>query len=116
MKASRGAVLFLSVVMLFGACPVLTGAAEKEPIPIGCVASRTGFLSEQAESLIEGFEFAIDDMNSRGGLLGRPLKGYVRDDEMKAPVGARRFEELVKNQKIVMHNGIVHSAVSMSIQ
>lgn len=116
MKARRGAVLFLSVVMMFGTYPALAGAAEKEPIAIGCVASRTGFLSEQAESLIEGFEFAIDDMNGRGGLLGRPLKGYVRDDEMKPPVGARRYEELVKNQKIVMENGVVHGAVSMAIQ
>ena len=33
---------------------------------------------------------------------------------MKPPVGARRFEDLVKNQGIVMHSGVVFAPVSTS--
>lgn len=90
--------------------------AANEPVNIGVVASLTGYLSDQAQNVVQGVELAADDINAKGGLLGRPLKVLVRDDEMKPPVGVRRFEELVKTQNIVMHNGVVFAPVSSAIQ
>jgi len=116
MKVGRWIYLSLGVISILCLGSEASLGAEKEPIAVGCVVSLTGYLSEQAQNMAEGLEFAIDDLNARGGLLGRKLKGYIRDDEMKPPVGARRFEELVKNQGIVMHSGVVHGAVAMSIQ
>ncbi len=91
-------------------------AAERETINIGCIASLTGYLSDQAQNLTEGMDLAIERINSRGGLLGRQIKAFYRDDEMKPPVGARRFEDLVKNQAIVMHSGAVFAPVAMAIE
>ena len=76
----------------------------------------TGYLSDQAQNVVEGMELGIDEINSKGGLLGRQLKLFSRDDEMTPPTGARRFEDLVKNDRIVMHSGVVFAPVSTAIQ
>jgi branched-chain amino acid transport system substrate-binding protein len=115
MNLRKMGVVFFVLVFVFSMGIRTNFAAEKE-IAIGCVVSLTGYLSEQAQNMAEGLEFAAEDLNARGGLLGRKVKVHVRDDEMKPPVGARRFEDLVKNQGIVMHSGVVHGAVAMSIQ
>jgi ABC-type branched-subunit amino acid transport system substrate-binding protein len=102
--------------LVLGAGSGIAGAAEKEPINIGAIASLTGYLSDQAQNVVEGSELAVEEVNASGGLLGRPLKLHTRDDEMKPPVGARRFEDLVKNQGIVMHSGVVFAPIASSIQ
>lgn len=104
---------FIFIILLAGINEVL---AQKEPINIGVIASLTGYLSDQAQNAVEGVELGAEEINSKGGLLGRPIKVHARDDEMKPPVGTRRFEDLVKNQGIVMHSGIVFAPVASSIQ
>jgi len=117
MKMKEWILLFLAaLIIILGAGFGIAGAAEKEPINIGAIASLTGYLSDQAQNVVEGTELAVEEINSKGGLLGRPLKVHVRDDEMKPPVGARRFEDLVKNQGIVMHSGVVFAPIASSIQ
>lgn len=112
----RKYLFIVSVLVFVFSCGIGKNFAAEKEISIGCVVSLTGYLSEQAQNMADGLEFAAEDLNVRGGLLGRKLKVHVRDDEMKPPVGARRFEDLVKNQGIVMHSGVVHGAVAMSIQ
>jgi ABC-type branched-subunit amino acid transport system substrate-binding protein len=116
MKLTKWVVLFSVSLLIVGGGFGTAGAAGKEPINIGAIASLTGYLSDQAQNIVEGMDLAIDEINSKGGLLGRPLKLHVRDDEMKPPVGARRFEDLVKNQGIVMHSGVVFAPIASAIQ
>lgn len=108
--------LILGSIFIFLITGVNLGFAQKEPINIGVIASLTGYLSDQARNAVEGVELGAEEINVKGGLLGRPIKVHSRDDEMKPPVGARRFEDLVKNQGIVMHSGIVFAPVASSIQ
>jgi ABC-type branched-subunit amino acid transport system substrate-binding protein len=116
MKFKKWAILISMSLFILGVESGVIFAADKEPINIGAIASLTGYLSDQAQNVVEGTELAVEEINSKGGLLGRPLKAHVRDDEMKPPVGARRFEDLVKNQGIVMHSGIVFAPIASSIQ
>ena len=91
-------------------------AHAADAINIGTIVSLTGYLSDQGQNVVEGMELAVDEINKKGGLLGRPIKVHARDDEMKPPVGARRFEDLVKNQGIVMHSGVVYGPISVIIE
>jgi ABC-type branched-subunit amino acid transport system substrate-binding protein len=116
MKFKKWIILFTAFLFILGAGFGKAGAADKEPINIGVIASLTGYLSDQAQNVVEGTELAVEEINASGGLLGRPIKVHVRDDEMKPPVGARRFEDLVKNQGIVMHTGVVFAPIASSIQ
>ena len=91
-------------------------ALAADAINIGTIVSLTGYLSDQGQNVVDGMELAADAINKQGGLLGRPIKVHTRDDEMKPQVGARRFEELVKNQGIVMHSGVVYGPISVIIE
>lgn len=116
MKLRKWIILFAALLLILGAGFRAAGGADKEPINIGVIASLTGYLSDQAQNVVEGTELAVEEINASGGLLGRPIKVHVRDDEMKPPVGTRRFEDLVKNQGIVMHTGVVFAPIASSIQ
>ena len=114
MRQGRWAILCSVLV----SCFFMVGGAvfAAEPIAIGAIASLTGYLSDQAQNVVEGMELGIEEINGKGGLLGRQLKVFARDDEMTPPVGARRFEDLVKNEKIAMHSGVVFAPVATAIQ
>ena len=114
MRQGRWAILCSVLV----SCFFMAGGAvfAAEPISIGAIASLTGYLSDQAQNVVEGMELGIEEINGKGGLLGRQLKVFARDDEMTPPVGARRFEDLVKNEKIAMHSGVVFAPVATAIQ
>ena len=116
MKIGKSVILLLTIISVLCLSSKMNFAAERESIPIGCVVSLTGYLSDLAQEMVEGIELAIEDINSKGGLLGRQLKLFVRDDELKPPVGVRRLEDLIKNEKIVMHTGFIHSATAMAAQ
>jgi urea transport system substrate-binding protein len=116
MKFKKLIVVFSASLFILGAVSGMVHAADKDPIHIGAIASLTGYLSDQAQNVVEGMELAAEEINAKGGLLGRQIKLHARDDEMKPPVGARRFEDLVKNQGIVMHSGVVFAPIATSIQ
>ena len=111
----KGIIVFMAFVSVFCVGFGVNFAAEKEPIPIAQIASLTGFASDLAQETIEGGDLAIEEINSKGGLLGRPLKSFLRDDETKPNVGVRRFEELVENQRIVMAAGLNIGAVAVAV-
>jgi branched-chain amino acid transport system substrate-binding protein len=111
----KGIIVFMAFVSVFCVGFGVNFAAEKEPIPIAQIASLTGFASDLAQETIEGGDLAIEEINSKGGLLGRPLKSFLRDDETKSNVGVRRFEELVENQRIVLAAGTHMGSVAVAI-
>ena len=114
MKLGKWAILCSVLVSCFCMGGGVVLAAE--PIAIGAIASLTGYLSDQAQNVVEGMELGIEEINAKGGVLGRQLKLFSRDDEMNPAVGARRFEDLVKNDGIAMHSGVVFAPIATSIQ
>ena len=103
MKLGRWAILCSVLV----SCFFMGGGAvfAAEPIAIGSIASLTGYLSDQAQNVVEGTELGDRRDQRKGRCARKTPQALCRDDEMKPPTGARRFEDLVKNEKIAMHSG-----------
>ena len=104
-KIDRGRRNFLKTLSLTGAGMAVGGVpaivhSQKKDIAIGCVVSLTGFMSIDGQTMTEGLELAIEDLNAKGGLLGRQVTGLYRDDETMPNIAIRRFTELVKTQGI----------------
>lgn len=53
--------------------------AAGEPIPIGSMYPLTGAASTEGQGYKRGVELAIDEINSYGGILGRPLEPHFVD-------------------------------------
>ena len=69
-----------------------TAIPAGEPIKIGGSLPLTGIASEQAKWVKAGYEWWAEDVNSRGGLLGRPVKLIIYDDESNAEKSVTYYE------------------------
>src|SRR3954467_9630331 len=67
----------LAVAAAFGA----PGAQAAEPIKIGLSMSLTGGLGAGGQSALLAMQIWRDDVNAKGGLLGRPIEIISYDDQ-----------------------------------
>lgn len=62
-----------------GATELNRSAQTTEPWRVGVLFSRTGFMSVIEETQLRGTLIAIDEINDRGGINGRPLEAIIYD-------------------------------------
>ena len=81
---------------MFGlALPTILFAAAKEPIVFGVVQSLTGPGSGMGIPAKAAYEFAAEEINAAGGLLGHPIKIVLYDDKTNPEQGLRMAKRLV---------------------
>ncbi len=80
----------------------LTAWPEEPPIKIGVLAP-TIFNFPIGLAMVRGAFIAQDEINARGGVLGRPItvEGLVRDTQFDPRITVQRFEELAEGQKVL---------------
>ena len=78
----------------------LPAQAQSGPVRIGSTLALTGPLS--ATALVHKLvgEIYVEDLNSRGGLLGRKVEWTVKDDQSKPEVARTLYEQLVTSDKV----------------
>ena len=103
------------VIPLMGGLAGYAESAPAQPINIGIVTSLTGFASSLAKDQVNAATLAVKEINGQGGLLGRQVVLLVRDDELKPDVAVRKFDELVKVDKIVAIFGGASSVASVAV-
>ena len=74
--------------------------AQQTPIRIGSTLALTGPLSATAQIHKLVGEIYVEQLNKRGGLLGRPVEWIVKDDQSKADVARTLYEQLVTADKV----------------
>jgi ABC-type branched-subunit amino acid transport system substrate-binding protein len=97
--------LSLLVVPLAAAGALLAPAAShaqdtKEPIRIGSTLALTGPLSATAMTHKLVGDIYIEQLNARGGLLGRKVEWLVKDDQSKADLARTLYEQLVTSDEV----------------
>ena len=97
------------------AFPAVLRAQSKEPIRIGFPLPLTGTFAAIAADLQKGAQLAMEEINAKGGVMGRKLEVLFRDDELKPAVGAQRTKELIENQKVDFVVGGLAAHVQMAI-
>src|SRR5262245_40093742 len=75
------AVLALGAAILAALPMVADRAAAAAPIRIGLSLSLTGPTSPAGKQVLAGLEIWRDDVNAKGGLLGRPVNLVYYDDQ-----------------------------------
>src|SRR5262245_23828026 len=90
-KWSRRAVLIGGAV-LAASVP----AQAQNTIKFGLVAAMSGQSAKSGEAIVRGLSLAIDEINAKGGLLGKQVELVVRDDESNPAKGAVAARELAQ--------------------
>lgn len=93
----------LSAVAAAGAASLLAmPAAAQAPAPlrIGSTLALTGPLATTALTHKLAGEIYVDQLNARGGLLGRKVEWIVKDDQSKPELARTLYEQLVTSDKV----------------
>jgi branched-chain amino acid transport system substrate-binding protein len=92
MKNLRSGMLVLAL-----STPLL---AADRPISIGAGFNLRGGLSSLAVPAANGARLAVEEINARGGLLGKNVLLFVRDSKTEPAVAARIAKQLVDGQEV----------------
>ena len=104
--------LLALVYALALACPALHAS---NPIKVGEIASLTGKEAAFGQSSHKGTLLAIEELNAKGGVLGRPLELVVEDNQSRAGESATVARKLISREKVVAILGEVASSRSLEI-
>ncbi len=97
------------------AAPALGRGQETGPIKIGFPLPLTGPFGALAQDQQRGATLAMEELNAKGGVLGRRVEVIFRDDQLKPAVGAQRTKELIENEKVHCVVGGLAAHVQMAI-
>ncbi|NIM43367.1 MAG: ABC transporter substrate-binding protein [Hydrogenophaga sp.] len=90
-------------------------ALANEPIKFGLVTALSGQSALAGEAITRGMQIAIDEINAKGGVLGRKLELVRRDDEANPAKGVVAARELIYREKVAVVFGGLDTPVSMAI-
>lgn len=92
MNTSRGSLWLTVLVMMI----VITSCLSPSPIRVGFAGELTGKQADLGVHGRNGVRLAVEDINAAGGIAGRPIELWVRDD-LGTPEGARAADrDLIK--------------------
>jgi branched-chain amino acid transport system substrate-binding protein len=102
---------FVIPFLLLAAAP----AWAQSTIKIGLVTALSGQSARAGEAITRGLTVAIDEINARGGVLGRKLELVRRDDEATPAKGVIAARELIFREKVAVLFGGLDTPVSLAI-
>jgi len=113
---------FLRTVGVVGGAATLGGTQflapaivhAQEPIRIGQIVPQTGFLATMGTYGSTGAKIAADEINEKGGVLGRKIQ-IVVEDETNPGVAVQKARKLIEKDKVHAITGIVSSASALAV-
>jgi branched-chain amino acid transport system substrate-binding protein len=109
--------LVLLIVALVATSSEFTGtvATAADPIKVGWVGplSPPGGYAEGA-LMKQAAEIAAEEINAKGGVLGRPIQVVIGDTRGKPEEGTAAAERLISQDKVVAITGEFHSSVFLA--
>ena len=116
MPVSRISYITRRVLLAATASAVLAlPATADDTVKLGLVAAMSGQSAKSGEAIVRGLSIAVDEINAKGGLLGKKVELVVRDDESNPAKGVVAARELVQREKVAALFGGLDTPVSMAI-
>lgn len=86
------------------------GAWAADPIKVGFALDLTGPISVQGLPCANVAKMLVEDINAKGGVLGRPLQMFLEDTATNEAIAVTRVSKLVQKDNVdVMIGGITSS-------
>jgi len=89
---------------------------EEGPIKVGVLHSLSGTLAISETSVVDATLLAIEEINDKGGILGRPVEPIVVDGASDWQKFAREAERLITEEKVSVIFGCWTSACRKTIK
>lgn len=109
-RANRLILFTAALLVIAAAAFLLIRRQAKPPIRVGILHSRSGTMAISEEPVVRATLLAIDDLNARGGLLGRRIVPVVVDGRSDWPTFATEAERLIVKENVSVIFGCWTSA------
>ncbi len=97
------------------ASPFIIKARAETPIRIGMVDPLTGVYAAVAHNEVIGARLAVEQLNAKGGILGRPIELLVEDSANDVGTGVQKARKLIERDNVSFLIGDVNSGVAQAI-
>lgn len=89
------------ILLGLGAALAMAGSVHAaDPIKIGVPVGLSGANSVVAPSVVQSAELAVEEINAKGGVLGRPLELVIADDASGAQGAQRAYDSLIFQEEV----------------
>jgi branched-chain amino acid transport system substrate-binding protein len=97
------------------ASPFIISARGETPIRIGMVDPFTGVYAAVAQNELIGAKLAVEQINAKGGILGRPIELLVEDSANDVGTGVQKTRKLIERDQVSFIIGDVNSGIAQAI-
>ena len=107
---------FVAIAALSAAAALISSpTATAQTIRIGAVYPLTGGVSYDGITKLNGAKLAVDEINAKGGVLGRPLELLSKDGACNPAQSVASAEKLITQSKVVAMLGAICSSATGAI-
>src|SRR3977135_2440311 len=97
------------------AAALLGGAAEAQTIKIGVNEPLTGAFAASGTYVINGAKIAADEINAKGGILGKKIELVIEDNKSNPTEAAAVAEKLITRTKTPIMMGAWGSSLTLAV-
>jgi branched-chain amino acid transport system substrate-binding protein len=88
-------------------------SSPAEPIRIGAIFSESGGLASIGSPGLAGMRLAAEEINARGGILGRPVELVAADSRSTPAATARAVGRLIEEENVAAVGGLNDSTLAL---
>jgi branched-chain amino acid transport system substrate-binding protein len=111
-RAFLGTAAAAATLGTLGFPAVLRG--QTDPLRIGHLTPRTGFLGQLGDYGFKASALAVDEANAAGGVLGRKIE-LIAEDSVNPGVAVTKVQKLVERDRVLCILGEISSASALAI-
>jgi len=97
------------------AAPFVVTARAADTIKVGMIDPFTGVYAAVAQNELIGTKFAVEQINAKGGVLGREIELLVEDSANDVGTGVQKARKLIDRDGIQFLIGDVNSGIALAI-
>jgi branched-chain amino acid transport system substrate-binding protein len=90
-------------------------AQAAEPIYVGLNETRSGPFKMTGDRSVLGMETAVKQINEAGGILGRPVKVVIEDNQMKPEIAVTKLKKMILEDKCEAIFSVTSSSITLAI-
>jgi branched-chain amino acid transport system substrate-binding protein len=107
--------ILVAAVTMVGTGGLAGLAAAADTVKIGDLQPMTGPFEANGRAFAAGMQFAVDEQNAKGGLLGRKIEIIREDSELKPDVATRKAKKLILENKVNFFGNAMGSHVAIAL-
>jgi branched-chain amino acid transport system substrate-binding protein len=87
---------------------------QADPIRLGNLTPRTGFLGTLGEFAVQAADLAVEEINANGGVMGRRIE-LIKEDSVNPQTASVKAERLIERDRVAAIVGEISSASALTI-